>query len=449
MKYLLNDKELSSLSELMGESLVHISDEIGSFVVNDVKIDDMKIQNRSNKKWYSLENKYYKNFEIIITPQMITPKFFDDETKKDQSLEYHYNAKENLYFLDYYVPFGHRTRKQVSYILDRDITVFSDNIYNYRHDTGYEFTISNSLFKKTIEEISDLLETEQVILVDLLGLLHGKELDEDNLIYIDAHTLSSGHLIEKISNEQIKGKPDDEAKKILERKYILNNLVSDKISKEVKHCYIFDDVYTRGNTTNHIKQLIINHNGFLIPNFTIVTYAKTVRYTTNFFTYDCVKKNSKKNVLFVCNKNMTRSILAEAIARNEFTELNTLYNFYSVGIQQYAGREICDVIYDYINKHNIYDDTLIPQRLTSHIDESWGINEGTTIIEKNWLIIVLDKGIKNKVEKQYNLSKEQLYVYDLPDICDYDNHNKEYYDNAEHLANKIRIMIKEVFLENE
>lgn len=451
MKYLLDDIELNDLSELIGKTLMHVSDKVGEFIVKDLNKKDMKIQNENNDKWYKLDEKYYLNFEIVyeIKPQMISPKLAGDVRIEGEKISYCENSDLGLRFVDYYVPFSHMTRQQVSYIVDRDIADYSENISSYRSDYDLAYTLSNELFRMAVKEIEEKLESKTVILVDLLGLFDGEDLVENNLVFIDAKTRDKDHLIIKATNESVKRKTTRQAKEILKRKYVLNEELSNNTEKNIMECYIFDDVYTKGNTIERIKELINEHNGFIEPHYHIVTYARTVRYKTNFLTVSDLEDNDKENVLFVCNKNMTRSILAEALARNEFTELNEDYNFYSVGIQGYAGREVCDHIYKYIVDHNLYDESLKPQRLSQYYDTSYGFNENEVIVDNDWLVVILDMDIVDLVIENYELEDDQYLVYDMPDVCKYTNPRTPYYENVEYLAEKLRKMIREVFINEE
>lgn len=451
MKYILDDKVLIDLNDIIGKTLKHVSDTVGDFVVKDLNKKDMKIQNNNNDKWYKLDEKYYLNFEVIdeVKPQMISPIFDGDVRVDDESLSYYENSDIGLRFVDYYVPFSHMTRNQVSYILGRDVATYSENISSYRSDYDLPYTLSKALFKIAIKEIEEKLESKKVILVDLLGLFDGQDLDEENLLFIDAKTKGKDHLIIKATDESVKRKTTQQAREILKRKYVLNKELSNKIEKNITECYIFDDVYTKGNTIERIKELINEHNGFLEPNYHIITYARTVRYKTNFLTINDIEENDKENVLFVCNKNMTRSILAEALARNEFIELNEHYNFYSVGIQEYAGREVCDHVYKYIVDHNLYDESLKPQRLSQYYDTSYGFNENEVIVDNDWLVIILDDKIVELVIDKYELEDEQYLVYDMPDVCKYTNPRTSYYENVDYLAEKLRKMIREVFKNEE
>ncbi len=381
-------------------------------------------------------------------PKMITLKIDEDKISSQNGFKYYHNYKENLRFIDYYVPFQHMTREQVSSILGRDISGFSTYIYNYRTKNKRGYFLPIKLFEIAISEIEEKIKRKPVILVDLLGFHKNPTFTTNNFIFVDAKTLNKGHLIEKKTNESVKRKPDEEAKEILRKKYVLNKQLSATLQTGIKECYIFDDVYTRGNTTNRIKELIIEHNKGIKPKFHIITYAKTMRYKTNTFKFSDIINNNKKNVLFVCNKNMTRSLLAEAIAKNEFKSLTNKYNFYSVGIQKYAGREVCDYVYNYIVSNDLYDVSLKPQRLHTN-DYTISNMKFKYIIDKDWLVIVLDKDIYNHVIKTYMLNEKQVYLYDMPDICKYDKPVPEYFRDVEFLADEIRKMLKEVFHANE
>lgn len=443
----LNDIKLNNIYDLEGKILVHKNKTIGNLLVNKVieenRILESTVSIVGSKKIFQLNPDFYINLKILKVPSLIDPLINDDVQKNFDNFSYYQNESINLEFLDYYVPFGHNTREQVSLLCRHNIADFSDSIYNFRYNTGFQFSLSTLLFNKNMNEIEQLVkESKQVVLIDLLGIFNKETVfDNENLVFIDAKRLNRGHLIQKLTDVSIRQKSENEAKIILENKYQLNENLSDRLDYDFDYCYIFDDVYTNGYTTNRIRELINQHNGFIEPIFKIVTLAKTVKYQTNEFRDLDFDNNNKDNILFVCHQNMTRSILAEAIAKKEFVNLNQKYNFYSAGIQPYAGRMVSDGVYRYIIDNNLYHEKLKPKRLLNSLYDSVVID---TIKNQEWTIINLENDLQYKLTNEFGFEPDKVITRHLLDVCNYDNKLNEHYGDIEYLANEIRKIILEV-----
>lgn len=362
----------------------------------------------------------------------------------------YYDESNDLFFDDFYVPFSHQCREQVSILVGHDIKEFSEYVHNFRYNTGFEYHLKLLAYNFFIEKVKKNLEDSmKVLIVDMSGIFVDDEESLDkknpNLIYVDAKTLKSGDIIQKYSNEKIEKCSSSDKRVKLQKKYRINKDFDENDWPDFDVAYVLDDVYTTGDTVNWMKELIYELD-FSVDKVETYCIAKTTRYKINDFMRKEIMSNGKTNVLFVCECNMTRSILAESIAKTKFPGLEEKYNFFSVGIKPWAGRQICDKVLNYIIENELYSDDLISERL---MDDT---NLFGKIIGSDWKIICLEKSILVEIIYKYDIDEKQIICQQMVDVCRWKNPDEtknSFFGNVKKLAEDIESLIRRELIGND
>lgn len=356
-----------------------------------------------------------------------------------------YDETNELFFDDFYVPFSHNTSKQVSLAIGHSIIEFSDNIHNFRYETSYKYQLDLIAYNLLIENIrKDLASKKNVLFIDMAGLfvenLDWIDRSNKNLYFNDAKSLQSGNVIQKNTDRKTSDYFSNKKRQVINEKYNINPSTKSESLPIFDIAYIVDDVYTTGDTVRRVKELIheLNPEIGLIQTYCI---ARTARYEINDFRYSKTMDNGKKNVLFVGESNKGRSVLAEAIAKNYNQDLTKKYNIFSVGIKRWAGRQICDMILDYLIDNGLNSEELVSQRLNRNDNQI--VNK---INKDNWRIIVLDEELLNWRTEQYLFNQVNVKFYQIDDVSKWGSPN---YGNVEKIAQQLKEIIKKELVDIE
>lgn len=327
-------------------------------------------------------------------------KSFDSDYVRVEDIKY-YKKRSNedlqgaltdteLIFLNYYLPVSRGIPFKTCFIKGNDLIKSAKAFFDNKKIENFNPYQINKILENELLHLNN-----KALIISLIPL---------NIQLNNSHKVSfatdnnNESLILKKTKEKVKGVNADEAKRILEKKYVLNTN-SSLINENFDELIIIDDLFTNGSTTKHIANLVLNEANVSIKNrpLKFITIGKTLKFTSN--VYNPLKKhnrNNENNILFVCRANQVRSVIAEALWKTRYYGRDGNFLIpYSCGTEAYAGQFIREEALEILYNENILKNGLESKRLQKNININNLFNYIVSFDEESTNSLLNNHSVKN------------------------------------------------------